>query len=202
MIGSVVAERGEGEMPDGRSAGWLHIPSINVIVAARVQDDETLHRVFDSVRVVDTDHNLCATARQYMKAQAPKASTFAPSHASAISVCFFDKTNVLQTSGLIEGSAAEQVLNALNSSEPGRNLDVPENACLHESELPPPDTMLLVHGDNDYAQIEMTFSACTHRGLSNGRSEVQLTRPLLEAIMTPLSCGYGFSPWGLTPFHD
>lgn len=82
-------------------------------------------------------------------------------------------------------------------AKPGRNVDVPETTCLHESELPPPDAVLIVHGDDDYARIEMTFSGCTHRGLSNDRSEAQLTTTLFQATMNPLACGYGFSPYGL-----
>ena len=202
MVGSVAAERGEGETADGRAAGWLHLPSIHVIVDVRVKGKETLQRVLDSVRVIDTDHNLCATARKDMGPVAPRQSTLAPSHVSTISVCYFDKANVLQASALIEGDEAQQVADELNATKPGRNIDVPESTCLHESEQPPPDAVLLVLGDADHAQIEMTFSSCTHRGLSNGRAETQLTRPLLEAIMKPVATGYGFSPYGLTSFHE
>jgi hypothetical protein len=194
VIGSVAAERGEGKAADGRAAGWLHIPGIGVIVDVRVKEEKTLQMVLDSVRVVATDHNLCATSRKDMNPVAPKANTLAPSHASAVSVCYFDKKSVLQTSTLIEGVEAEKLVDALNATQPGRNVDPPPTSCLRESEVPPPDAVLLVHGDNDYAQIEMTFSTCTHRGLSNGRSEAELTMTVLEDTMTPLWVAYHFLP--------
>ena len=187
MIGSVAAERSEGKKADGRAAGWLHIPSIGVIVDVRVKDEKILKMVLDSVRVVDTDHNLCATLLKDMNPVAPKANTFAPSHASAVSVCYFDKKSVLQASTLIEGVEAEKVVDALNATKP-------ETVCLRESEVPLPDAVLVVHGDNDYAQIEMTFSTCTHRGLSNGRSETELTMKVLGSTMAPLWVSYHYLP--------
>lgn len=173
-----------------------------MIVDVRVKDEETLQMVLDSVRIVDIDHNQCKTSRKDMSPAAPKANSLAPSRASAVSVCYFDRANVLQASTLIEGVDAENLVDALNSTKPGRNVDVPETSCLREDELPPPEAVLIVHGDNDYAQIEMTFSSCTHRGLSNGRSEAQLTTTLLQAIMSRLACGYVFSPYGLTATGD
>jgi hypothetical protein len=193
-IGTAAAERGEGETADGRAAGWLHISSVGVIVDVRVRDVRTLKMILDSVRVVDTDHNLCATSLKDMSPEAPKADTLTPSHASAVSVCYFDKKSVLQASTLIEGSEAEKLVAALNAARPGRNIDPPETTCLREKEMPPPDAVLLVHGEDDYAQVKMTFSTCLHRGLSNGRSEAELTMTVMEAAMGPLSVSYHYLP--------
>lgn len=187
------AERGEGETQDGRAAGWLHIPGIGVIVDVRVKDDTTLQMVLDSVRVVDVDHNQCATSLHDMHPSAPKATTLVPTHTSGISVCYYGSENVLQASTLIEDGEAQKLVDALNGAKAGRNADVPETQCLREAESPPPDVMLIVHGDDDSAQLEVTFSGCTHRGLSNGRSDAQLTQKLLQSIMSPLKSGYGFS---------
>lgn len=194
MIGSTAAERGEGETDDGRAAGWVHIPSIGVIVDVRVKNKDTLHMVLDSIRVIGTDHNLCATSRKDLSPVAPEADTLAPGHANAVSVCYFDKKDVLQASTLIEGVEAQGLVDALNAAQPGRNVDPPENMCLRETDVPPPDAVLLIHGDNDYAQIEMTFSTCLHRGLSNGRSEAELTTKVLTGTMGPLWVAYHYLP--------
>lgn len=194
MIGSTAAERGEGEIGDGRAAGWVHVPSIGVIVDVRVKNEETLHMVLDSIRVIDTDHNLCLTSRKDMGPVAPKADTLAPGQAHAVSVCYFDRKDVLQASTLIEGVEAQDLVDNLNAAQSGRNADPPENICLRESDVPPPDAVLLIHGDNDYAQIEMTFSTCLHRGLSNGRSEAGLTTKVLTATMGPLWVAYHYLP--------
>jgi hypothetical protein len=199
MVGAAAAERGEGETADGRAAGWLHIPSIGVIVDVRVKDRETLLMVLDSVRVVAIDNNGCATARKDMGPVAPKGDALVPSRANAVSVCYFGQSDVLQASAWITGAAAQDLVDALNGSPAGRNVDVPESMCLHESELPPPEAMVIVHGDDDNAQLEVTFSGCTHRGISNGRSEAKLSLPLLDAMMKPLASGYSYSPYGLDP---
>jgi hypothetical protein len=195
-IDDEAAERGEGEMPDGRAAGWLHIPGVGVVVDARVKDRDTLRKVLDSVRIVDVDRNACARSLAQMPAVAPKATTLVPRDADALSVCWF-VGGVLGSSALIEGTAAEKIVTALNDAKPGRNVDVPETNCLRDGKVPPPDTVLIAHAKGDRAVIELSFSGCTHRGSSNGRDEAQLTEKLVLDIMAPLHSGYGYSPYGL-----
>lgn len=190
------AELGEGKMPDGRAAGWLHIPGLGAIVDLRVKEQDTLRKVLDSVRIVDVDHNACATLLAEMHASAPKAKTLVPSDANALSVCWFEG-GVLASSALHEGAALESIIAALNDAKQGRNMDVPESNCLRDGKVPPPDAVLIAHAKADAALIEMSFSGCTHRGLSNGRDEAQLTERLLLDIMAPLHSGYGYSPYGL-----
>lgn len=192
-IGDEPAERGEGTMPDGRAAGWLHIPDIGVIVDARVKDTATLHQVFESVRVVEFDHNACAVSREQLGALAPAADSLVPRDTHAVSVCLYAGGNVLQASALIEGSEAEELASALRAAAPGRNADVPANQCLRERDVPPPDVVLIAHGSEDRAQVEVTFSTCSHRGMSNGRSDAQVTSGLVQAIMAPLHVGYSHS---------
>lgn len=59
------------------------------------------------------------------------------------------------------------------------------------------DTMLIARGKRDGALVEFSFSGCTRRGLTNGRTTSQLTIPMLEAIMDPLGVGFAYSPQGL-----
>ncbi|HET8939297.1 MAG TPA: hypothetical protein VFN67_37890 [Polyangiales bacterium] len=196
-VGTEPAERGEGVMPDGRASGRLRIPGIGVIIDARVKEIETLRTVFDSVRIVEVDHNACATSRASMTALPPRAATFLPSSTNAVSVCGYTVGEVLGASALIDGDAAIALVAALNQARPGRNIDIPKEACLPQTDEPPPDVVLVAHGAGDGARVEVTFSSCKHRGMGNGRDEAQLTETLLHEIMNPLHSGYDYSPAGL-----
>lgn len=196
VIDDEPVERIEGIAPDGRAEGWLKFSKTKNSIQARVHDRELLDRIFDSVRVVAVDTHGCATARSSMRLKAPRAKSLVPSDATEVSICYFDQNQVLQTSALFEGSEAKQLVELLNDAEPGRNPDVPRNLCLREKP-PLPDAVLIARGEHDAALIELSFSGCTRRGLTNGETTSQLTVPILEVIMNPLSVGYGFSPQGL-----
>ena len=191
------AQRAVGETPDGRAAGWLHIPGLHVLVRARVRDDEMLQRILDSVRVVDVDHNGCAAARADLEPTAPTAKTLLPTHSNALSVCFYGGGEVLESSALLEGDAHDAVIALLDGAKSGRNPDVPANRCSRTDEVPPADLVLVAHAASEHAAAEVWFSGCTHRGISNGRTTVQLSIAALDAIMKPLHRGYGYNPSGL-----
>jgi hypothetical protein len=196
VIDGEPVERIEGKLPDGRAAGWLNFTETKNFVQARVRDQDLLHRIFDSVRVVTVDTHGCATARKSMKLKAPRATTLLPADAFEVSVCYFDQEQALRTSALLEGSEATKLVELLNRAEPGRNPEVPKNLCLDE-EPPLADTILIARGERDGALVELSFSGCTGRGLTNGRTTSRLTIPMLEAIMHPLTVGYSYSPQGL-----
>lgn len=196
VIDGEPVERIEGELPDGRAAGWLNFAKTKNFIQARVRDQDLLRRIFDSVHVVTVDTHGCATARKSMKLKAPRAKTLLPAEATEVSICYFDQDQVLRTSALLEGSEATKLIELLNGAEPGRNPDVPKDLCLEEKP-PLADTLLIARGEHDGALVELAFSGCTHRGLTNGRTTSQLTIPMMEAIMHPLRVGYGYSPQGL-----
>ena len=75
------------------------------------------------------------------------------------------------------------------------NSDVPESRCLRTGDVPLADVMLIAQGDSDRALVQVSFSGCTHRGMTNGRSTAQLTETLLHAVMEPLDRGYGYQPF-------
>jgi hypothetical protein len=194
-IDGVPAQIAEGHTSDGRAYGRLEISQLDVSVTARVLEDATLQRVFDSVHVVQVDHNGCATSRADMRATPPAAETFLPDEASALSICFVGQGDVLESSALIEGAEALTLIEQLSNAKHGMNADVPESRCLRTDDVPLPDVMLLAQGDSDRALVQVWFSGCTHRGMMNGRSTAQLTDTLLPAIMAPLHRGYGWQPF-------
>ena len=188
------AERGEGKTDDGRFAGWLRVPRLNVVVEARVHEQGTLTRVLDSARVVDVDHNGCATAREDIHAKPPATQTLVPIETRALSVCYFGGSDVLLASSWLESDAAAQLVTKLNEAGPGANPDVPESQCARTEDVPPVDAMLIAQGTQDPAIVEVSFAGCTNRGLRNGRDTSRVSQDLLQAIMDPLHTGYGFSP--------
>ncbi|HKO89649.1 MAG TPA: hypothetical protein VJU61_00760 [Polyangiaceae bacterium] len=192
-LGDEPAERGEGMTDDGRFAGWLRVPRLGVVVEARVHERDTLTRVLDSARVVDVDHNGCATAREDLRATPPVTRTLVASDTRAWSVCYFGSADVLLASSWLEGDAASQLVTKLNAAAPGANPDVPENQCLRTEDVPPVDVMLIAQGTQERAIVEVSFAGCTHRGLRNGRDTSRVSQELLQAIMDPLQTGYGFS---------
>jgi hypothetical protein len=194
-IDGMPAQRAEGVTSAGRASGWLHIPSLGVIVTARVLEDETLQRIFDSVRMIQVDHNGCATSRADMRPTPPAAETFMPAEPTALSICFVGQRDVLESSALIEGLDAMELVGLLNHAKRGLNADVPETKCLREDDPPLADLMLIAQGDSDRALLQVSFSGCTHRGMTNGRSTAQLTETLLHAMMEPLDRGYGYQPF-------
>lgn len=189
-------QRAEGETTDGRKAGWLHVPRVNVTVIARVLEQQTLRRIFASVRVVDVDHNGCATKRARMWPTPPMAKSFVPASSNALSVCHFDQEDVLQASALIDGPAADELIRLLNLAEPGTNPEPPRRDCGDISEQPA-DVMLIAQGDRDRALVHVAFSGCVNRGMNNGRTRVKLTEKLMVGMMDPLHTGYSFHPFGL-----
>jgi len=196
VIDGEPVERIEGELADGRAAGWLTFTETKNFIQARVGDRDFLHRIFDSVRVVTVDTHGCATARKSMKLKAPRAKTLLPAEATEVSICYFDQDQELRTSALFEGSEATKLIELLNRAEPGRNPDVPKDLCLEEKP-PLADTLLIARGASDGALVELSFSGCTRRGLTNGRTTSRLTSPMIEAIMQPLAVGFGYSPQGV-----
>jgi hypothetical protein len=193
-LGDDPAERAEGMTDDGRFAGWLRVPRLNVVVEARVHEQDTLTRVLDSARVVDVDHNGCATAREDIRATPPATRTLVASDTRALSVCYFGSSDVLLASSWLEGDAAAQLVTKLNEAVPGANPDVPESQCLRTEDVPPADAMLIAQGTQERAIVEVSFAGCTNRGLRNGRDTSRVSQDLLQAIMGPLHTGYGFSP--------
>jgi len=192
-LGDQPAERAEGMTDDGRFAGWLRVPGLRVVVQARVHEQATLTRVLDSARVVDVDHNGCATAREGIRARPPATRTLVASDTRALSVCYFGGSDVLLASSWLEGDAASQLVTKRNEAEPGANPDVPETQCLRTEGVPPADAMLIAQDTRERAIVEVSFSGCTHRGLRNGRDTSRVTQDLLHAILAPLHIGYGFS---------
>ena len=192
-LGDEPAERGEGRTDDGRFAGWLRVPRLKVAVEARVHERDTLTRVLDSARVVDVDHNGCATAREDIRATPPATQTLVASDTQAWSVCYFGRSDVLLASSWLEGDAASRLVTKLNEAEPGANPDVPEDQCLRTEAVPPVDAMLIAQGTRERAIVEVSFSSCTHRGLRNGRDTSRVSPDLLQAFMESLHTGYGHS---------
>lgn len=187
------AVRGEGMTNDGRFAGSVLVPSAKASVRVRVLDQDTLTRVLDSVRLVDVDHNGCPTARDDLRATPPTTRSLISSDTQAVSVCYYSAYfDVLQTSSLIEGDAASQLVTDLSEAQPGANPDQPDDVCL-KTDIPPPDTILIAQGTPDRAVIEVSFSSCYHRGLRNGRDASRLTEDLVHEIMQSLDTGYGYS---------
>jgi hypothetical protein len=193
-LGDEPAERGEGMTDDGRFAGWLRVPRLNVVVEARVLEQDTLTRVLDSARVVDVDQNGCATAREDIRAKPPATRTLVAIDTRALSVCYFGGSDVLLASSWLEGDAGAQLVTKLNEAGPGANPDVPESQCARAEDVPPADAMLIAQGTQEPAIVEVSFSGCTNRGLRNGRDTSRVSQDLLQAIMGPLHTGYGFSP--------
>jgi hypothetical protein len=191
-LGDEPAERVEGRTDDGRFAGWLRVPRLKVVVQARVHERDTLIRVFDSARVVDVDHNGCATAREDIRAKPPATRTLVASDTHALSVCYFGSSEVLLASSWLEGDAASQLVTKLNEARPGANPDVPESQCARSQEVPPVEVMLIAQDTQDRAIVEVSFGGCTHRGLRNGRDTSRVSQDLLQAIMESLHIGYGF----------
>jgi hypothetical protein len=192
-LGDEPAERSEGLTEDGRFAGWLRVPRLKVIVEARVHEQDTLTRVLDSARIVDVDHNGCATARQDIRARPPATRTLVASDTHALSVCYFGSSDVLLASSWLEGDAASQLVTKLNKAGPGANPDVAESQCARTEDVPPVDAMLIAHDTIDRAIVEVSFSGCTNRGLRNGRDTSRVSQDLLQAIMESLHVGYAFS---------
>jgi hypothetical protein len=189
-------ERIEGQLPDGRAGGWLNFTERDNVVQARVLDQDLLHRILDSVRLVTVDTHGCATERNMMKPKAPRGNTLLPVDATEVSVCYFDQNQMLQTSVLVEGSEAAQLIEDLNHAAPGPNPDIPKELCI-EQEPHLADTVLIARGKSDGALVEVSFSGCTHRGITNGRTTVRLTLPMLGVIMNRLHSGYSYTPQGL-----
>jgi hypothetical protein len=193
-LGDEPAERAEGMTDDGRFAGWLRVPRLKVVVQARVHEQGTLTRVLDSVRVVDVDHNGCATAREDIRATPPATRTLVAGDTRALSVCYFGSSDVLLASSWLEGDAASQLVTKLNEARPGANPDVPESQCLRTEDVPPVDAMLVAQDTQERAIVEVSFAGCTNRGLRNGRDTSRVSQDLLQAILESLHIGYGFSP--------
>jgi hypothetical protein len=192
-LGDEPAERGEGMTDDGRLAGWLRVPRLNVVVEARVHEQDTLTRVLDSARVVDVDHNGCATRLDGMRAMPPATRTLVANDTRAFSVCLFGGSDVLLASTWLEGDAAAQLVTELNDAAPGANPDVPETQCARTEGVPPVDAILIGQGTQARAVVEVSFSGCTNRGLRNGRDTSRVSQELLQAIMGQLQTGYGYS---------
>ena len=194
-IDGVNATRAEGRLADGRYAGWIDVPSRHVGLSVRTRSQATTRRILDSLRLVGTDHLGCPTQQRpaLVPPPAQPATDFAPSNATAITVCYYGPLPDarLQTSAELRGSAAQNLAAAMNASAPGGN---PDNTtgCLKPS-APVVDAVLLVRTpDGQITSIAATFSECLGRGLDNGSKRVHVTVTLLDMFIGPVHAGYTY----------
>jgi hypothetical protein len=196
-LGGVSAERTEGQGTDGRTFGWLRIPSRRIRVSVRAHDPEIVRRILDSAQLVSVDDHGCPDRRPSPKrpeATHPGArSTLAPGDPSSISVCYYgEHGDALQASARLSGQEAAALAAGLNKAPAGLNRDADPTTCLHPPAPPLADAVLLVEDAAGRSTIYLTFSGCVGRGLDNGALRAQVNASLIQAWMAPLRTGYAY----------
>ncbi len=188
------AYRADGRLPDGRWAGWVRIPSHDVLLVVRTRSAATTGRILDSIRLVNTDRLGCASNRPAADrpAQSGVQGSFVPADPRSITICYYETHGpaVLAASTRLTGTPAKQLADALNQAKPGPNADRP-SPC--EAGRPGFNAELRVTGaDGQTTTVFVRFEGCTGRGLDNGTRQATVTQTIIHRTLQPLHVGYAF----------
>jgi hypothetical protein len=189
-IDGVPASRAEGQIPDGRYAGSITVPSRHVAVTVRTRDAATTAGILDSFRLVSVDHLGCAVQRPAATeigadVGEPSTGPFVPADPSSIDVCFYGDQDRLLASGQATGDEAQAVAAAMNAAKPGL-LPSPYPDC--EKAGLQRLAMLTVHTGAEEKTIWATFGPCAS-GLDDGTRQVQFIQYLAVVVIKPVYTG-------------
>lgn len=197
----------EERLPDGRYAGYVKIPSANVVLTVRTLSRSRTTRILDSLRFVKTDVNGCATnsRRGPRRPGGVKAPHLAPTAPVSVSVCYYGASEYytaedvkkhgvhIQASYRLKGAKAKSLAAALNKARRGGNKDVPASDCSGGIPSFPDVVLVFKNRSGPRGVLFVTFQSCKRRGVDNGARKGRLTEALISKIMDPLSTGYGYS---------
>lgn len=193
-VSGVAAYRADGRLPDGRWAGWVRIPSHDVLLVVRTRSATTTGRILDSARLVNADRHGCTTNRPAADRPAPPRAPdgFVPANPRSITICYYDTYGpaVLAASTRLTGAPAKQVAEALNQAKPGPNPDRP-SPC-DDGRRPGFNTELRITGTDGTTTVFVRFEGCTGRGMDNGAQRAAVTQTIIHRTLQPLHVGYGF----------
>jgi hypothetical protein len=159
----------------------------------RVADALTRKQILDSVTVVTTDHNGCATARPPSDRpgeQPGAADALAPADTKGAAVCYYGAEKRLQASMRLSADNASALAALLNRAPAGKNPDQDPSQCTQPPGQLPVDVVLFMHGPTPRA-IYGRFSDCNDRGFDNGERQAHVTLSLIQSVMQPLRIGFG-----------
>lgn len=182
-------------VPDGTTAagGWTRIVktvgSTRVWVLADAEHLDEAGRIVESARVVTVDHSGCpVTSPIQAKAWVRPSEPFdvaAVDKVDSIAVCQYAMAEGtakpgLLASRLLEGAAADDLLDAIKAAPVGGGPNAPEN-CLHEPSPNPAEVLRLTWAGST-GEIYVYNRSCVNNGFDDGTHRRELTRdacPLL-----------------------
>ena len=139
-IDGIPAERATFQLPDGRYAGWIKVPSRNLALSVRTLSESRTTAILGSLECVTVDANGCSVKKRvavdpgWWEASPDTVPVAAP--ADRIAICYYNHAaSTLAVSASLEGDRAAQVVAALNASERGLNPD-----CTKRGPTGPPKT--------------------------------------------------------------
>jgi hypothetical protein len=199
MINGISGTRAEGNLDDGRHAGWIWLPARQVAVLVKTRNPATTRQILDSVRLVDVDSAGCETHRpEPTPPSRGSRSTFVNPNPTAISICHYGSrpwgsdtpADLLDASTKITGVDARHLAALLNAAPVGANPDAPAHQC--RENLPVLADVVLHLWDNDGTgnSVWIAYASCTQRGLYNGASRAQMSHTILQLIRREVHAGY------------
>lgn len=189
-VDGVPAVRAEGAITEGRYAGWIIVPSRDAQVYARTNDEATLTRMLDSVRVVTVDFNGCPTRSPGTLPPRSGLSTFVDPHPASISVCDYARMAPLEASARHTGADAQSLAAALNGTLPGHVLTIGE--CAPEVPAGYDAVLVVTSADGTTRQVVVDGGSCGSRWMNNGDGQHKLEVPLMTRLMAGTG-GWGYS---------
>lgn len=190
-IDGVPALRGDFQLPDGRYAGAIEVPSRGLGLTVRTMDAAKTAHILGSFRLVDVDHAGCPALRPVREPSAANSLStglFVPPSPESIAICLYHTgfghgqvEGRLRRSMALAGTDAARLADGLNAAKPGANPDLAADVCRQEGPVSA-DAMLLVRSGTTTARVWAIFSSCTGRGLDNGTRWAQLTTGVVQQI--------------------
>ncbi|HEY1117321.1 MAG TPA: hypothetical protein VGE43_06430 [Acidimicrobiales bacterium] len=178
-----------GDLPDGTLThqGWTFstrtVAGVRVTLLADAATADLVDPILDSIRPVDTDAHGCDStslvqAEEFVRPE-PAFDVTDVDRVDAISVCQYDRGSGTSAPGLlgsrlIEGSAAQELLDAIRTAPAGGGPDAPQH-CVHDMYG---DTALTIrlHSGGTTRDLYAYYEWCFGNGIDDGTTRRELTR--------------------------
>lgn len=195
-VDGVPGQRTSYVLANGLHAGWVKVPSRDVMLAVRTHSAGLTAAILDTLEFVTTDANGCAVENPEpfdpgYNASPPRTVPVAPP-AARVAICYYGEgAQTLKASARMEGADADRLVAALNAAERGLN---PDCSARPASAPPEYELVLFDRSDQYVANIEIRTEGCAGRGISNKGIRAVVTKSLVKTLAGAVHVGYSVMP--------
>jgi hypothetical protein len=177
---------------DGFLARSLTVPDRDAVVVVTGPDPTLLDQIIATTRVVTVDLHGC----NWQVPSDPKwdrpanGPAIAPGEPEAVRVCTYAGKQLI-ASGLLRGSKAAAIANAIRQAKAGKTPDVPQNCAGRQAEHQHL-RLTLISGDKE-TPLVVHYENCVDRYVASPTGVSEVTETLLMAAMRPLSISWWYN---------